>query len=161
MIPFSHPPCTANDQNHNYQPKSGTIMTTNLKICSIIILILLCIACIPAVTAIDTDYRIAVSSIIQDPTLTPLQKNTAQAELFGWTESLGLYLTETLVTDTIEDPDTNEIVSSKSTEPNVVTMVLRTFGIAASPLSKEEGEVAWTDYLSTYVANYQGSYAYK
>lgn len=136
-------------------------MKINMKLCSILILILLCIACIPAVTAIDdTDYRIAVSSIIQDTTLTSLQKNTAQAELFGWTESLRLYLTETLITEPPGDPDSNEIVT-KSTEPDLITKVLRTVGIAASPLPPAEGEAAWTDYLATYVANYQGSYTYK
>jgi hypothetical protein len=116
------------------------------------------------VTAIDdTDYRIAVSSIIQDTTLTSIQKNTAQAELFGWTESLRLYLVESTDTPEAADPDDleSQVSTTKTTEPDLFTVVLRTIGIAASPLSADDGPPAWSNYLHTYMSNYQGSYTYK
>lgn len=135
---------------------------TKTKIFFLLILAFLIIfaVCVDVPVSAAPDLSTSVLQIVNDQTLSPLEKNTAQAELFGWTESLGLYLTETLITEPPGDPDSNEIVT-KSTEPDLITKVLRTVGIAASPLPPAEGEAAWTDYLATYVANYQGSYTYK
>ena len=123
---------------------------TKTKIFFLLILAFLIIfaVCVDVPVSAAPDLSTSVLQIVNDQTLSPLEKNTAQAELFGWTESLGLYLTETLIT---EQPG----------EPDLITKVLRTIGIAASPLPPAEGEAAWTDYLATYVANYQGSYTYK
>lgn len=123
---------------------------TKTKIFFLLILAFLIIfaVCVDVPVSAAPDLSTSVLQIVNDQTLSPLEKNTAQAELFGWTESLGLYLTETLIT---EPPG----------EPDLITKVLRTVGIAASPLPPAEGEAAWTDYLATYVANYQGSYTYK
>jgi hypothetical protein len=123
---------------------------TKTKIFFLLILAFLIIfaVCVDVPVSAAPDLSTSVLQIVNDQTLSPLEKNTAQAELFGWTESLGLYLTETLIT---EQPG----------EPDLITKVLRTVGIAASPLPPAEGEAAWTDYLATYVANYQGSYTYK
>lgn len=136
---------------------------TKIKILMIILVaFLFVIAMIPASNAY-TDYSTSVSLIVKDTSLTSIQKNSAQAELFGWTESLSLYLTERTseTTEIIEDSETGEIITTTTTEPDIFTQILRTVGIAASPLPDEEGKVAWNAYLSNYMSNYRGSYTYK
>lgn len=143
------------------QPKYTQKSTnTYLKIIFLTVIVLgvllICIATVNATEALD--YSGHVREIINDKSLSPMEKNTHQAELFGWNTKIASYLDRITLNEDMEIDDLEMHSESTIKEPDLITKTLYFFGIVEEPLTDEEGSAAYDAYLINYMTNYKGSY---
>lgn len=146
----------------------STKETTNryLKIIFLLVIMLATLfICIGTTNAIEYfDYSDQVIEIINDKTLSHIEKNNHQATLFGWNTQIASYIDRVTITEN-QDMEVSdlELVTKTTTldEPDLITKTLYFFGIVEEPLTDEEGSAAYDAYLINYMANYKGSYIYK
>lgn len=97
------------------------------------------------------EIRTTVEEIVQDKTLRPDEKLQAQTETFGMDARLKAYL------DAEKDLETGEPIYPDNIP--ILTPILDWLGIwdatPEEPYNKEQGEAAYSLYLSTFVSEYK------